>query len=295
MRLRSLTLLLVAAAAAGTAGCTLEPVAPTAAPRAGDPARTVWGAASVVVAEADVSRQAEGTAPAGAWVLYTRAATPGTGTFVAGPATPPAGTGSLELATALATDKVWLLNYEHVGTRLADVAGMGYSTWRAAGSAQQVAALNVQVDVNGDAPGGGTTLVFEPVYNSVQGAVVSGQWQTWDAFASGGAVWWSSNPIPGAPNRDTFVRWVDIVAANPDAVIAGGVGVNQGSGNAGLTTAVDALRFETTTASTMWDFESRRAPASAAECKNDGWRTLTHADGSAFRNQGECVSSTKRQ
>lgn len=74
-----------------------------------------------------------------------------------------------------------------------------------------MAALNIQVDINGAAPGGFTTLVFEPVYNTGQGAVVSGQWQTWDAYMGGSAIWWSSNPINVAPTRDDFVTWQSIV------------------------------------------------------------------------------------
>lgn len=289
MRIRSLALVLPATAT--LLACGADPVVPSATPRPNDASRTVWASTSVLVTDAQVSRQAENTAPAAPWVLYTRATTPGTGTFVAGPDTPPEGEGSVQLATALASDKVWLFNHEQAGTRLADVAGMGYSTYRSAGSAQQVAALNVEVDVNGAAPGGYTVLVFEPVYNAVQGAVTSGEWQHWDAFRSGGAVWWSSQPIPGAPDRGTLLSWSGIVAANPDAVIIGGFGVNQGSGNPGLTTAVDALRFESTTRSTTWNFEAYRSPASRDDCKDDGWLSVRRADGTPFRNQGECVSS----
>jgi hypothetical protein len=33
-----------------------------------------------------------------------------------------------------------------------------------------------------------------------------------------------------------------------------------------------------------------RTPASAGACKQDAWRTLTDGSGTAFRNQGDCVS-----
>ena len=77
---------------------------------------------------------------------------------------------------------MYAFNYDHVGTALSAIHEIGYSTYRSAGNDQQVPALNLEVDVNGAAPGGFTTLVFEPVYNTTQGAVVSGQWQTWDAY-----------------------------------------------------------------------------------------------------------------
>src|SRR3954451_16200699 len=170
-----------------------------------------------VVTEAEIARQAENTPPTKNWVLYNRNA--GTGAFEYGPAAPPLGAGSLGLVTPTGADKVTLFNYDHVGTKLADVTAIAYDTYRKDGSDQQVAALNIEVDANGSAPGGFTTLVFEPVYNTDQGAVVSGQWHHWDAFNGGNAIWWSSNPIQSAPNRDTFVSWNTIVGANPNAVI----------------------------------------------------------------------------
>lgn len=106
--------------------------------------------------------------------------------------------------------------------------------------------LNVVIDSNGPLVGGGfSTLVFEPVYNPAQGPVVSGAWQHWDADGDG--VWWSTRPIGGqcagaTPACDR--TWAEIVAANPEATVLGGVGVNQGSGNAGLTGFVDGVVFD---------------------------------------------------
>jgi hypothetical protein len=246
---------------------------------------------TVVVTESDITRQAENTPPTDNWVLYTRNA--GNGAFRVGPATPPLGVGSFETVTPTGADKVTLFNYDHVGTPLADVDDISYSTYRATGNDQQVAALNIQVDINGAAPGGFTTLVFEPVYNTDQGAVVSGEWQDWDAFNDGNAIWWSSNPIPSAPNRDTFVTWNTIVAANPDAVILGGFGVNQGSGNPALTTAVDALTLGYSGDSITYNFEEFVVATSADQCKKGGWEDLRRTDGTPFKNQGDCVSFTK--
>src|SRR3954453_11745719 len=124
-------------------------------------------AATQVVTENDVARQPEKTPPTNNWVIYTRTAPPASNAvFPPGPASPPLGAGSLELTTATGADKVQAFNYDHVGTQLDDVNAMGYSTYRTGGSAQQVAAINVEVDINGPGPGGYTTLVFEPVYNT---------------------------------------------------------------------------------------------------------------------------------
>jgi hypothetical protein len=218
----------------------------------------------VVVSEADVARQVENSLPTNNWVLFTRAGTPSTaGQFVNGPGTPPLGSGSLRLETATGNEKVYLFNYDHIGTPLADIDVIGYSTYRNTGNFSQVSSINIQVDYNGDAPGGFTTLVFEPVYNLAQGAVVNSVWQTWDAFANGTAVWWSSNTIPGAasPNQTScnpvpcYVTWNTILANNPQAVIVGGFGINQGSGNPNLNANVDALAIGVDGVTTVYDFE----------------------------------------
>ncbi|MDQ4120075.1 MAG: thrombospondin type 3 repeat-containing protein [Acidobacteriota bacterium] len=210
--------------------------------------------ATQVVTECDVTRQAENTPPTDNWVLYTRAGTPPTaGAFVNGPVNAPKGTGSFRTTTATSSEKVFLFNYDHVGKTLGVIDDISYWTYRSSGSAQQVAALNVQIDKNGGEllPGDFATLVFEPVYNTNQGSVVSGQWQQW--IADGSGVWWSTQPLNGqcagaTPACDQ--TWDYIVANNPTATILG-VGINQGSGNPGLVTYTDAFTFDETT----YDFE----------------------------------------
>lgn len=248
---------------------------------------------TIVVTEDDVTRQAENTPPTDNWVLYTRAGTPPTaGAFVVGPETPPAGVGSLKTQTTTGAEKVFLFNYDHVGTRLADVTALGYSTYRDEASTtgdtgqQQAPAINVQVDFNGDAAGGFTTLVYEPVYN---GTVVEGEWQTWNAL---GGKWWSTRPINGVCAFDCFVPWSYIVANNPDAVITGGFGINQGSGNGGLFAASDALTIGYDGDTFTYDFEPYRVAAAKEQCKAGGWQTYKRADGSSFKNQGDCVQYT---
>jgi hypothetical protein len=240
------------------------------------------------VRDADVVRQPENTPPTNNWVIYTRNA--GSATFTQGPGTAPLGAGSLQFATPTSADKVVAFNYDHVGTRLADVDAMSYSTYRVSGAvANQVPSLNMEVDYNGSAPGGFTTLVFEPVYNTDQGAVTDGQWQGWDAYKGGGAIWWSTRNIPGVCAFDCFVAWDAIVAANPDATILGGFGMNQGSGNPALTAHVDALTIGAAGDATTYDFEpSVGPPTSKDDCKNGGW--MRYDTPRRFANQGDCVS-----
>ena len=243
-----------------------------------------------VVTEDDVTRQAENTPPTDNWVLYTRAGTPPTAAvFGLGPVDPPLGVGSLQLTTVTGTEKVQLFNYERANTPLSDLQVISYSTYRTTGSLQQVAALNITIDSNGAAPGGFATLVFEPVYNTAQGPVVSGEWQDW--IASGSGIWWSTQPINGQCAGATAAcdkTWDEILANNPDALI-GAIGVNQGSGNGGLITAVDALMVGSSGNSVTYDFEPYEAAQSKDDCKNGGWEGLTRADGSSFKNQGDCI------
>jgi hypothetical protein len=244
---------------------------------------------SVVVTEDDIARQAENTPPTRNWVLYTRNA--GNGAFRTGPGTPPAGVGSFETVTPTGADKATLFNFDHVGTRLSDINKLGYATYRTSGaSPNQVPAINIQVDVNGAATGGFTTLVFEPVYNTSQGTIQDGIWQTWDAYNGGQAIWWSTRAIPGVCASDCFVTWDTIVANNPDAVIVGGFGVNQGSGNPALTAASDVLTIGSGNDCLTYNFEPFRVATSKDDCKNGGFNNVKRADGTSFKNQGQCVS-----
>lgn len=245
----------------------------------------------VTIRDEDVSRQVEGTPPTDNWVIYTRANTPGAADFASGPETPPLGSGSLTLDTEAASDKVWIYTYDYTGTSTSEIDALSYSTYRSRGNAEQVAALNIEVDINGDAEGGYTTLVFEPVYNTDQGTVNSDEWQTWDAINGGEATWWSSRAIPGFPNRDTFKSWDFFLQNNPDAVILGGIGFNQGSGNENLTTAVDGLTVGTSGTTTTFDFDTQKQrPTDKDECKNGGFRNFQ----TEYKNQGDCVSSVAR-
>ncbi|HEX8281855.1 MAG TPA: thrombospondin type 3 repeat-containing protein [Pyrinomonadaceae bacterium] len=243
------------------------------------------------VTESDVTRLPENTPPAPTddWVLYTRAGTPPTaGAFVTGPAGAPLGAGSLQLTTVTGGEKVFLFNYEHVGKKISEVNAIEYSTYRAAGSAQQVTALNMQIDYNGPAAGGFATLVFEPVYNTAQGPVVSGQWQTWNAF--GGGIWWSTQPINGQCAGATAAcdkTWTEIAANNPDAVILG-FGFNQGSGNPGLVTNVDKLVLGFTTAACpfVYDMEPD-ADADGVGDDSDNCPTTANGDQADFDGDGQ--------
>lgn len=285
MRLTAVTTLLALTA------CGADPSAP-----AGDqkPTLAVSSTGAQIITEAEITRQAENTTPARNWVLYNRNA--GAGSFVVGPSSeasvPPEGIGSLRLSTPAGTDKVFLFNYDYVGKRLADLDRLAYSTWRTSGgSPNQVPALNIEVDFNGpNVSGGFTTLVFEPVYNTDQAAIADGMWQRWDAYNGGNGRWWSTKDIPGLCAFTCYATWSEIVAANADATLLGGLGFNQGSGNPALDANVDALTVGFSGSRTVYDFEPFVRAESRDACKHDGWQVVKRADGSSFKNQGDCVS-----
>lgn len=196
--------------------------------------------------------------------------------FVAGPARPPLGSGSLQLQTVDSNGKQQHLTRRHAGTPLAAIRHMGYSTYRHAFSVtshpEQVVAINMEIFTNPGQPNCTTspvpgvaetcnrytTLVFEPIYNKGQGPVTPGVWQHWDAYDDGKAIWWSSKEIAGVETPfGQFEPWAAIVAANPNAVVLT-YGPNQGGGNEGLTSNVDALHIGTRSRGAVYDFEPRR-------------------------------------
>ncbi len=279
------------AALAACATDTLAPSPSAVSDRKTEPASASSSSSAsgvVVVTESDIARQAEDTPPTRSWVLYTRLA--GNGAFVSGPSNPPLGVGSFSFVTPTSADKATLFTFNHDGTLLRSINAISYATYRypaSTATAGQLPSLNITIDYNGSDPGGFSTLVFEPIYNPSQGAVQNGVWQSWNAYSG---IWWSTRAINGVCAVTCYVAWSDIVAANPNAVISGGFGVNQGTGSGGLIAATDALKLGTSGNTVTYNFEPFRAPLTKDDCKNGGWQNLRAQDGSAFKNQGQCVS-----
>jgi len=194
------------------------------------------------------------------------------------------GAGSLELTTA-ALDTAAKADYwtrETAGTLLADVTDLSYWTYQAVTPQPPHAAVSyqLQLDGNGAAPGGFTTIVYEPYQN---GAIVPGTWQQWDVDSG---LSWSTRTgecglVAGAGGPAIYTL-AALQAACPDAVVLG-LGVNVGTFNPGYTVATDGVQFNETT----YDFEVGRTPATKDDCKDGGWMTFNDP---AFKNQGECVS-----
>jgi hypothetical protein len=226
----------------------------------------------------------------------------GSGTFVNGPATPPAGVGSFQL-TVPDGAKVNLTTTTVAGQPLSSVDAVQYSTYRSSTStmpANVVPALNMEICSGGTTAAGCqgyTTLVWEPVYAYGTQAnnndpIVNDTWQTWNALgATSGSYtggWWSTRAINGVCAHDCFVSLTEIQAANPNAVIAS-YGVNVGHGPAGTFAGnADALTLGVNGGTTVYDFEHAVTLTGKDQCKDGGWMTSTNP---VYRNQGGCVSS----
>lgn len=201
------------------------------------------------------------------------------------------GEDALVLKTPLDNDKAQVMRTTSEAMPLSTFTA-SYNTYRSSASADtavegQAPSINVEVDVNGlETEGGFTTLVYEPIYQ--EGGATAVQEDTWQNWTAGDdSIWWSTNPITGALDRDTFVTLASIKAQNNAAVVLR-YGVNQGGGNAGLVGAVDGFVVNGTT----YDFEAPsqepeepEMPQTKDDCKKDGWRLYE-----VFKNQGDCVS-----
>ncbi len=135
---------------------------------------------------------------------------------------------------------------------------------------------------------GFTTLVFEPYQNPLQGPVVNGLWQSWDVdaglFWSTRTVTCSNGTIVGTAGGPASYTLSQIKTACPSAVVVG-FGVNIGSNNPSYNVYTDLVDFNGTT----YDFEPFVEARDKEQCKNGGFANVKRADGSSFKNQGDCI------
>jgi hypothetical protein len=198
----------------------------------------------------------------------TAAATTATQGFETGPATPPSGTGSYELATGTNGDSQAAMGLQDFdGVAIDDIDVFRYSTYVDSGSGDQAPYVVIDMDLDGD---GATDeqLVFEPLYqtagygNPPQGPIVLDTWQTWDVANGGSTI---NNPTPGT---FSFQEYAD---ANPGAEVAsdnaaGGIRITAGCGApvwANFVGNIDLVTIQETGQPTQkYDFEAT-APARA--------------------------------
>lgn len=161
---------------------------------------------------------------------------------------------ALKLSTPASADKVDVIKSEGGSPLAGWVGNAGYSAYQdTADNPIQFPAYQLIIDYNGPADGGYSTLDYEPVYNS-DASTAAKQWNRYDV---GTGKLCSTKAIPGIITADQTQcsnggthTLAEYLAAAPDATVTA-LQINQGSGNPGLTSAVDKVQ----TPSTSYDFE----------------------------------------
>lgn len=210
--------------------------------------------------------------------------------------TAPSGIGALQLTTdATTTAKA---QYMHAtNTPLADVTELSYYTRQVSASfVGGEASYQLPVclgGITGTTCNGFTTFVFEPYQNNGLGApfpvIVPNAWQQWDVDAG---QFWSSRTATGGGTCNVFAGFggapfyslADLKANCPNAVVVG-FGVNIGSNNPAYNVYTDLFNFNGTT----YDFEPYAVASDKDQCKSGGYNNVKRADGSSFKNQGDCI------
>ena len=217
------------------------------------------------------------------------------GTFVTGPGNPPEGVGSAQIST-IGSGRPNLATFRFKNTPLANITTLAYTTYNPSagngGSSQRSGYLQFNVSFDGNDTWQ-KRLVYVP---SVNATVIQDTWKEWDAIDGGNAEWLYSGPVwPVTGGAGTTPKtWSQILADYPNARLRATdsfMGIRVGEPYAdGYTENIDSFKFGTAAGTTTFDFEPYRVPTDKEQCKDGGWETLRRADGSTFRNQGDCVS-----
>lgn len=264
-----------------------------------------WAATTIVVTPTSLNGW-EVSNFDGSTNLATGSTTTASGTkgfFAQGPGTPPAGSGSFHQVMGTNGDdaqRIRTANFN--GMALTNLTDLSYSTYVSNASSNQATYIQLFVDTTGDGAFD-DILFFEPGYQSGIYAtlpysspvpnqcginplcVTPNTWQTWDADAGG---WWSLNESAGGPPLTTLASYA---AQHPGASLATDTTAFRLTVGFGAPTwanfsgAVDKVTVNGTT----FDFELKATATLAGQCKNGGWQNLQRANGSTFKNQGDCI------
>jgi hypothetical protein len=203
--------------------------------------------------------------------------------LVDGPATPPLGSGSAELATASGAggDAVFIESSVLDGVKLSNLTSLSYSTYVTSNNGQQFPFIKLTIETDpGQADNAFDAVYFEPPYQAPgtgdpsitpgQEATALNTWQSWNVLS--GDIYADSAAGPGTDGES----FADYLAANPNATIdtdpsAGYDSIRITSGEGGssdnFTGYVDdvTLGFENGiggTTNETFDFEDAPEPAS---------------------------------
>ena len=220
-------------------------------------------------------------------------------TFVSGPGTPPAGSGSVQFTAASSLYRGNIATYQFASTSLASITALRFSAYSHSGSGAS-ATESPYLAFNVDFTGSNTwqkRLVYVP---SVNGAVPQDTWNTFDTIGSSlweysGATW----PAPNAQPGTTPKTWSQILTDYPNAGILksdGWLGVRVGEpGPANYTGNVDNVVVGTAASTKIFDFEPITPPSCSASSSFDsdtlgsvngqgGWRVTGSYDQAVVSN-----------
>jgi hypothetical protein len=190
--------------------------------------------------------------------------------MVTGPATPPLGVGSAQLATASGQgdSSAQILTTLYNGTALSSLSSLSYSTYNTVNNGQQFPYMKISLS-------DGNALFFEPPYQTPgaggsgvvdQGPTVMNQWQTWNALIGG---WWD-NGVPPSYNPElggggyggvgTLASYLAILG-NADVTITGiSLRVGYASPEDNFNGYVDNVTIGVGGNNTTYDFEPAPVP-----------------------------------
>lgn len=254
---------------------------------------TLIGVSALTALAADTTKTVTPSNMAG-WLFYqdqNDTVDPSLGIFVLGPDTPLLGLGSVQISTA-SLSRPNIATYQFAGVKLQDITTLKFATYNPSagnpGSSQRSAYLHFNVDFNGTDTWQ-RRLVYVPRNN---GVVVQDMWQEWDAINGGTALWgYSGAAWPGGGTG--LKTWNQILTDYPAVRIRltdSFLGLRVGEPYSdGYTENIDSFKFGTAAGTTTFNFEPFEVATEKEACKQNGWMTLRRADGSSFKNQGDCI------
>jgi len=224
----------------------------------------------VTVREADLAKdQQDVMSDPSKWFFYndeTDVIDNTLGSFVPGPGSPPAGTGSAQISVT-GTQRRNLATYQFSGIPLADITTIKFSTYNpsAGNGGGSTSTYTGYLNFNVDFDGSDTwqkRLIFHPT------GVLLDTWQEWDAIQGGAALWsWSGLIGHGGSgtqwpdgNTNEYRTWNDIVSSFPNVrfrVTDSWFGIRVGAPYpSGYTENIDAIKFGTGSTFITYDFEN---------------------------------------